>query len=149
MNNPYEPDQRYALYPNPPGSAGYRLCYTILGLDERTYLSSFNRRNTMAGEWSIKIARAGALSLYEEVSAGHTVVLLGRQVWAAWHSLMYLHRPKPKLHPFEVFEVPKLKYVLLPHPSGLCREWDDSVNIRRAREVIIRASPELAGIIPQ
>jgi hypothetical protein len=41
-NNPYqsnaEDEQRYAMYPEPPESAGGRLCNLILGMEQRAYL---------------------------------------------------------------------------------------------------------------
>lgn len=149
MNNPYGPDQRYALYPEPVGSAGHRLCHLILGLDTRAYLSSFHRRNTAAGKWSLGKGRESADDLFHEVPEGHTVVLLGREVWNAWRYRIFSEDDSKVWTPFQVVKGEVHTFVLLPHPSGLCRAWNDPAAYSRARQVLLRASPELTGVIPK
>jgi hypothetical protein len=157
MNNPYGSDERYALYPEPRGAAGDRLCRVILGMTMRDYMRSFVRRNTMKGEWNIRGARLGAAALLQEVPPGATIVLLGRQVWEAWKSVvpprLCQSRPGEVMgwDPFKVCkdQIGDLTFVLFPHPSGLCRVWNDKSNVPLARETLRVACPELEAVVPQ
>lgn len=148
MNNPYGPEERYALYPEPKNSAGDRLCRVILGLHKSVYLSHFHRRNTMVGrKWDRKLAKAGALGLFSEIPMGHTVVLLGKEVWVAWSGLVF---PGTSWEPFLVLDGPlDRKFVLFPHPSGLCRYWNEPGAYSQARQSLVVASPELKDVVPQ
>lgn len=139
-NNPYGPDPRYALYCEPPESAGGRLCYRILGMTERDYLRSFERRNLLAQDrWSIPAARTAAAELALALQPSDRVVLLGRKVFDAW-------RPR-SLKPWAPFEIRDDYFLLLPHPSGLSRAWNDPSAIGRARDAVLRLAPWLADRI--
>lgn len=152
MNNPYSTDPGYALYPEPRGATGDRLCRVILGMKPQEYLRHFIRRNTLQSRrWDKRLAVHGAGSVFRELPAGVTVVLLGREVWDAWRRVVPERLPMKKWEPFLVCmdEIDDLKFVLLPHPSGLCHIWNDKANFKLARSAIRFASPELELAIPQ
>ena len=137
--NPYQDDPeesiRYAMYPEPPESAGGRLCNLILGMTERDYLRSFERRNLLAGPWEGKgvteRARASAACLSWEMNPGDQVLLLGAKVVGAffpgepWEAFACFHLPPgsgdPRGRGAEGHRGPFLHFAALPHPSGLNR----------------------------
>lgn len=137
--NPYGRDPRYALYPEPPNSAGGRLCRLVMGLTVKRYISLFDRVNLCAGNWSAREARETALRLRGESSrAGdaRVTVLLGKRVCTAFE------------RPFEPFTTnvgtcDVVKFVVLPHPSGLSRAWNEPGAHERARAVLREA-----GVLP-
>lgn len=152
MNNPYGSDERYALYPEPRGAAGDRLCRVILGMDMRDYMRSFVRRNTMKGNWRLSEAKVSAASVFRELPPGTTVVLLGQQVWEAWKAVIPTRLPgAPSWAPFltKRDQVGDLTFITFPHPSGLSRAWNDKSNISLARSTLRAACPQLASVIPQ
>lgn len=157
MNNPYGSDERYALYPEPKNAAGDRLCRVILGMDQRDYMRSFIRRNTMKGDWKLSQAKVAAASLFRELPTGAAVILLGQQVWEAWRAvdpwrLSRVVDGKPLgWNPFMIRrdDLGDLTYILFPHPSGLCRLWNDRGNIALARRVVRLVCPELEAMVPQ
>lgn len=151
MNNPYGSDERFALYPGPRNSAGDRLCRLVLGVSTHDYMRHFVRTNTVAGPWSAASALRGARGLFLRLPAGATVVLLGKPVWQAWRRVVPERLPDKKWEAFRVCrdEVKDLAFVLLPHPSGLCRLWNDEGAYSRARRAILEASPGLSAVISQ
>lgn len=136
-DNPYGANPRHALYPNPPGCAGHRLCYTVLGLDERTYLRTFDRINLCATQWTAPGAREHAHDIKSRRDG--VIVLLGSKVtkafgfafepWTAWSS-----GPDESL---------QQRFVILPHPSGLCRLWHEPDAYERARTLVFEYLPVL------
>ena len=121
--NPYGPDPEFAMYPSPRGCAGWRLCHLVLKMDPDDYLEAFDRRNLLvASKWSAPRAREAAAQLVRE-SNGAPLILLGAKVAAAFILTF---------QPFSTGELPfrfappgfslAQRYVMLPHPSGLCRE---------------------------
>lgn len=136
--NPYQTDprlaQRYALYPDPPNCAGWRLCHTIMQLEEDEYLRRFDRVNLCDGKWGIKEARARA----EELSKSHDVIVfLGAKVSKAFDC---------KFEPFWVSQrftingvLSPQRRVMLPHPSGLSRVWNEPGAYERARVALREA----------
>jgi hypothetical protein len=135
--NPYQPmlDQRWAMYPNPPQSAGARLCYRILRMDERTYLRTFERRNLLHGHWSLPKARAAAEDLRRESGDGAKFVLLGSKVAEAFG---YSFEPFT-VHP--LVDLPRCgtkgAALILPHPSGLSRGWNAPGSFDLARKLVL------------
>lgn len=112
-------DPRLALYPDPPNSAGARLA-RILGLSPSEYLERFDRVNLCQDAWDENEARETARTIRATRPAGSGIVLLGRK---AQRAFAY---------------APALLYVLaLPHPSGLCREWNDKRSRERARTEVM------------
>lgn len=120
--NPYGADPTYALYPYPVNSAGGRLCRRVLGLEPREYLRRYRRVNLCARRWSLAEARAAAAALEER----GVTVLLGAKVCAAFR-VEYL--------PFSV----QGGRVVLPHPSGRCRAWNEPGAYGAARAVLREA----------
>lgn len=128
--NPYQTDprlaQRYALYPDPPRCAGWNLCHRVMGLTEAEYLARFDRVNLCKGKWSMRAARKRAYDL-EIVNPDHARwVLLGAKVCSAFGL---------DFTPFAVLR----SYVILPHPSGLSRAWNEPGAYERARSVLREA----------
>lgn len=149
-SNPYGPDQRFALYCEPRGSAGERLCRLVLGLEPRQYLRAFERRNTLVGStWSAPKAREGAATTFAETAPGDTVVLFGKRVWDAWFPLLQLAPEAREWQPYRTHVGPESRtFASLPHPSGLSRAWNEPGAFLRAREVVLLAAPQLRGLLP-
>lgn len=131
--NPYGPDASMALYPVPRGAAGDRM-REILGMTDQEYLRAFDRQNLCTGTWSRRsaVARAGELlaqrrSLY---------VLLGRRVADAF-------LPPPRREMFALVEQRygdwAARLLLLPHPSGRCRLWNEPGAAESARRLLEEA----------
>lgn len=123
-DNPYSRDPRYALYPDPPGSAGGRLCFKIMGLTKKEYIRRFERVNLCAGKWDTYEAEGRAGEIARQLKWEH-VVLLGSRVNTAFG---LFHRP-----PFTFYG----RYVTLPHPSGRNRAWNEPGAIQKARDFLI------------
>jgi len=134
--NPYGGDPEFALYPSPPGCSGDRLCRLVMGLDPDDYLERFDWVNLCPSRWSTRAARGRADEIAAE-RAGGVVVLLGAKVAGAFG-----HAPPHK--PFAVLDgayrdqegAPRLRFVVLPHPSGLSRAWGVPGAYERARSVL-------------
>lgn len=125
--NPLGSHPRYALYHEPPGHSGDRL-RRFLGISVADYLS-IDRRNLCTGRWSIPEAKAAAASALEEAASSDTVVLsLGRKVATA------LGAPRADLPSSD--EVSGVRVVFSPHPSGLCRAWNDPAVLPLLLEIL-------------
>lgn len=131
--NPYGEDPRYALYDEPTNASGARL-RRILGLERRNYFAC-GRVNLCTGAWSLKDARARAVELLAAFP-GCRFVLLGRKVAAGF---------RQKGDAFTTSE----RFVLLPHPSGLCRVWDEPGTVELAREMLSCEFPGYDGKAPE
>lgn len=139
-SNPYGADPYYALYPDPPGCSGHRLCRLVLRLDPDEYLERFVRKNLLAlgrgRRWSLPLAREAAADFVRR-SEGAPFVLLGARVAAAF-GLTYA--------PFSHFGGTDGRCgVVLPHPSGLSRGWNAPGAFDRAREMILGLCPPEAN----
>lgn len=130
-SNPYSSDPDDALLPYPSQSAGARLCRDILGMTREAYLAAFDRCNLVRGQkWSVPVARAEARRISVERRGG-VCVLLGAKVAAAFGV---------PTSPFAVYDDPgasATRLVVLPHPSGLCRVWDEDGAMQRARDFVL------------
>ena len=138
MNNPYSNDPRYALYPHPQKSAGYRLYDMLRQAAYRenmmvslvNYVDRFDRFNLVTGEeWNVKEAALGAQSLLGTLQ-DRKVVICGKAVAKAFD----LKQPdfslqKKHQHGFD--------YWVIPHPSGLCREYNDPFTVRRVGDLLL------------
>lgn len=140
-SNPYQPVdaseerlRRYALYPRPRTASGYRLMQ-IIGVDERTYLSAFDRIDLCHPKWSLPKAREVAARLVAEREEGDAIVLLGSKVSQAFGQpfLSYAMRHARN----------GVRLVMIPHPSPLCRLWHVPGAVDRAREVL-----RVTGVLP-
>lgn len=131
-SNPHSSDPRHALHPHPPGAAGSRLC-KILGMQPCEYLEKFDRVNLLrTAEWSPVKARNAARKLTHRRR-----ILLGARVAAA-HGI--------KFYPFCRFTLEDdVRVLILPHPSGRCRIWNDRTAFVSAREAIGRFMEETKG----
>jgi hypothetical protein len=127
--NPYGGDPEYALWPAPRGCAGDRLCRLVLQMGEEEYLDRFERVNLCPTAWSIRAARDRASQLLE--SRDSAVVLLGARVCDAF---------RVAFRPFSLTQSPsRPTLVVLPHPSGLSRLWNEPGAYARARQVLREA----------
>lgn len=122
--NPYGGDDCYALYPSPEGCSGHRLCCLILGMTQDEYLSAFERTNLVKGKWSLKDARVNARMLCEG-----DLVLLGSKVCSAF---------EVEFRPFSIVVHEDRNLCILPHPSGLCRMWNEPGAVIKARDAVGR-----------
>ena len=137
-SNPHSADPRHALYPLPLNAAGGRLA-RVLGLSPREYIRAFpDRRNLLSGtaKWSAPSARASADEVLRTSKPGAVLVLLGAKVSAAfgvgYRPGLYL----PRMAHVGA-DVPRRRVVLvLPHPSGRCREWNDPQTAERVRSAL-------------
>lgn len=123
-NNPYSADERHALFPYPPQSAGARLCFKILKMDRREYLRTFRRKNLLYERWSIVAARTRAAQHLEQYP-DDKAILLGRKVYDAFAA----HAELPPWKPFSRWG----RLLALPHPSGLNRAWNEPGAFELAR----------------
>jgi len=136
--NPFGADPYYALYFLPRTSSGNRL-RRILGLSDVDYMRRCSRVNLCDRRWDLKAARDRVALLLAERS--ETVfVMLGAKVRQAAN-----HLPAS---PFTMFSLclasgGRRHLVSLPHPSGLCREWDKPGAVERARELLRQVAPEV------
>lgn len=144
--NPYQDRRAFDLYDEPERSAGGRLRRLVLGVHRETYFRRFARHNLCVGKWSAPAARARATELSREYPT-QVFVLLGRKVQEAFGvsgaeryscvsgwNVMTLPLASDATEP---------RAVLLPHPSGRCREWNDPSAFERARRVLLEACPGL------
>jgi hypothetical protein len=113
-----------ALYPLPPNGSGGRL-RRILGLGVEDYLTKFDRINLCSESWNDSEARELARKVRRP---GRRLVLLGRRV-ARIFGLGGLEF-------FQRIEKDGVVFFLLPHPSGLCRVWNDPDSSVRARSLL-------------
>lgn len=147
--NPHGPDPSFALYHTPERSAGGRLCRLVMGLQRARYEAAYDRVNLCVEKWSLPLARdrAGALAAGRAGSASPepaVVVLLGSRVCSAFGRAYA---------PFTAEAAPVRSragahlgaalYVVLPHPSGLCRAWNAPGSFSRARELLRSAGCEV------
>lgn len=137
MNNPQSPYNRdHVLYPYPEGCAGHRLWRMLdeaahgpeygFAITKRQYLERFDRHNLLyAREWSAADARRAADDLLPALR-GRVAAILGTRTLKA----LCLVRPGGGNSWFTWARNRELNldYVLLPHPSGRCREYNDPMN---------------------
>jgi len=129
--NPYGADPKFALYPLPENASGGRLA-KILGLNRTWYMRAWERRiNLCVGKWSMKAARLAAKDVQREsLDSGATLVLLGAKVTQAFG---FDFEPFTKL----ASPVGPREFVILPHPSGLSRLWNEPGAVQRARDLVL------------
>lgn len=124
--NPYGADPAFALYPFPEHSAGGRMCRLVLGMRPREYLAAFDRTNLCSGWWHLKMAKAEAAEIAQR-REGELLVLLGSKVCAAF-GVPFM--------PFTAHPGYWQRMVILPHPSGRCRIWNDPKAVDEAKSVL-------------
>jgi len=126
--NPYGENSEFALWPNPPNCAGWRLCHRIFLMGTTEYLRAFHRINLCPHTWSIKIARERAQKIKAEMEG--PLILLGAKVCQGF------------VIAFQPFTVqtniigPEREMLILPHPSGRNLAWNDPKSAERARLLV-------------
>lgn len=113
MNNPLNSDPRYALFPAPTGSTGYRIWEMLHSKDpsifRKDYIDGFERVNLVDDRvWNSFVAESNASRLPSRY-AGRTIVVFGEECRRA------IGLPKMLIHPVEQHGV---TWRQLPHPSG-------------------------------
>ncbi len=129
--------------------SGFRLC-AIMGVDPDDYLERYVRRNLCSTDWAQEVAVAAAKRIAVNAmyrTGPDRIVLLGRRVADAF---------KAALESMGVLGLTKLEllegyccvggardlevvFVVLPHPSGKSRVWNDPKSLKRARALLIEA----------
>lgn len=136
--NPYGGDPHFALYPAPDGCSGHRLCKLILKMRRADYLREFERRNLCPHNWNMREAREHAAELRTWRAP---LILFGAKVARAFD-----------FNPFEPFTLTNGgrewdKTLVLPHPSGLCRTWNEVGAFEKARELVAKVVPSIAHLL--
>jgi hypothetical protein len=127
--NPLSDRPEHALYPWPANCSGERLQRLVIGVSRPDYLRAFDRVDLCVGKWSLRAARTRAA----ELAPGRPlIILLGTKVCSAF-GVTY--------DPFTIIVTSQWsgRFVVLPHPSGLCRHWQVAGAYLRARDVLKRA----------
>jgi len=135
--NPFRSDPYYDLWYEPRTSSGNRL-RLILGLTDDEYIAPpFVRRNLLARRaWSLPAAREAARELLgSEVNQGDALVLCGGKVSAAFGFDFATHLLVPTATGGRAV-------LVIPHPSGLNRQWHVAGMKERVRTAVtaLRAS---------
>lgn len=135
--NPYGADPRYALYNEPPNSAGGRLQRLVFGIEGRRWYLPMWRVNLCVGSFDREEAKRRALELLGE-APWTTVVLLGRQVQRAFGVTSadgFVAVP--------ALTGPERRLLGIPHPSGRNPLYGDRANVEQARAMMRAAAPEV------
>lgn len=141
-HNPLSADPRLALWPDPPGCAGWRL-WKFSGLPLERWLAGFDRMNVVdSTEWDDP--RPGRLADVRQCMQDRVTLVLGHQARAAL-----------ALPPVEWLlpnELPNTRgwwgegeWRLLPHPSGRSHVYNDDA-IRTAVGVLLRELAAPKGV---
>lgn len=125
--NPYSRHPDDALLPFPTNSAGWRLCYKVLGVSEVTYLERYERANVCARAWSKAEATTNVPKLRARIGDA-PYILLGAQVAEAFGVTFV---------PFSFLERDgKAVGAVWPHPSGRSPGWKMPGAIQKARVML-------------
>jgi hypothetical protein len=146
--NPFGADPCHALYHLPRRSSGNRL-RCLLGLTDLEYHRLLDKANLCDGQWSSGKARERLGTLLDSRGPGGVVVLLGARVrGVARRVAREKYGADLRLDSFSGLEVGEgeLRRVLvsLPHPSGLCRAWNEPGSVTRARRLLTVLAPGVA-----
>lgn len=121
MNNPLSVEPRAALLPYPRGSAGWnlwRMAYDVSGVSRSEFRRSFEFVNLCDDRLWDPIAARAKYETLESAWAGRRVLLMGRAVLA----VLWLATP---LYDLRWRGGLGYQWCNLPHPSGLCREYNN------------------------
>lgn len=138
MNNPLSMDPRHALYPHPPGCAGWNLHRKMDqamepegGFPRHEYVDIFDRVNLVRGDWNDGKAVAKAAQYLKDAAkedgvGRRNVVLLGSKVVRSFRVA------GADMEQYEQFrwrcppiQRPLYMWARIPHPSGRSRAWND------------------------
>ena len=102
----------------------------------RNALARFDRVNLCVGKWSVKKAREKVVDILWMIDRP-AMVLCGKKVCEAFHLEF---KPFTWQAPLPVDDSRRFpNIVILPHPSGLSRAWNESGAYERARAVLREA----------
>lgn len=155
MNNPLSDNPEHALFPHPPGCAGYRLWKMMElvhpGLTRSQYITLFERRDLVIGRnWDEKKARVEIRRLMEQEDILHRhVVWLGQATSVAVYKEtgvdLHIGKYFEEVDPWDYWSFnlfPKVKHddrskgrwVKIPHPSGRNLLWaEDKIRKQGAK----------------
>jgi len=139
--NPYGSSPEYALFCEPPHSAGGRLCRLVCGLRRSTYLK-LPRVNLCTGKWSMTVAKSNAEIWKRKAAGTWNVVLLGRKAATAF-GYADADPFTTSRHYWPSGGPSGIAFIALPHPSGLCRAWNEPGAFERARALLREVCPEV------
>ena len=147
MNNPHSARPDAALLPYPRGVAGHRLwsmVNEVCGVSRAEYCRLTERVNLLDSRtWDPSAAREGAAARWKALE-GRRAVVLG----ASARNVLWL----PAVGPASWSAGPGgVTWAYLPHPSGLCRDYNNHLmrlvagllieeEIERARRILDAAS---------
>lgn len=152
MNNPLSDRPESALLPYPVNCAGWRLwkmVNDVSGVSRAEYCRLTERVNLVnARAWDPARARETAAGLWSRLE-GRRAVILG----AATRTSLWL----PQVGPASWTVSGGVAWCAVPHPSGLCREYNDPLmrvvvglmleeELERARNADIPTIPKLRGL---
>lgn len=124
MNNPHSARPDTALLPWPRGCAGHRLwsmVRDVCGVSRAEYCRLTDRRNLLdARTWDYRAAAERVEDAWRTLE-GRRVIFLGATVRA----LMW--RPATAPASWTLDTARNVTWSWLPHPSGLCREYNDPI----------------------
>lgn len=140
MNNPYSDDPKYALYPHPRASAGHRLFEMLRMAGARkgvevtslTYVDAFDRVNLLnETRWDpAKASRSAPETL--KLLRNRKVVLCGKSS----AKILGIKRADFNLA-LQYNTSWDFNYVVIPHPSGLCREYNIAETVQRVGDLLL------------
>ena len=138
MNNPYSEDPRYALYPHPERSAGFRLYLMLkeaghreaVSISKLNYAERFDRVNVVAGEPYSKSAAKRERPKVLELMRDRLTIICGAGT-ARDLELFYggFTLEKNVVGPYS--------YYVIPHPSGRTRDYNSSEMRARVGELLL------------
>jgi hypothetical protein len=134
--NPHSADPGDVLSPERPGSAGNRLwamLYLRHSMTRDDYLRGFRRVNLCSTEWDAEAAETAADIMISSFSFGDRVVMLGAKVASAF---CLRRAPKFEWEWASPAGSESFKFLKLPHPSGLCRDYNDPATRDRAADLL-------------
>lgn len=120
LDNPHSKDPRDALLHRPRGSTGHRL-FELSRMSLEDYYSKFDRANVC----DLMTTRDDA------IIRGRTVLVLGTETWKR----LELGTPPVLFKNKHDFWIDST-FILLPHPSGLNRFYNDPANCRKVTRVL-------------
>lgn len=128
MNNPLSASPRAALLPHPRGSSGWnlwRMARDVCGVSRAEFRRSFDFVNLCDDQVWCPLAARRKYEALESAWQGRRVVLLGAAV------LGVLRQTRPSSGLKWQSHASGYQWCWAPHPSGLCREYNDPM-ARRA-----------------
>ena len=152
LNNPLSSRPRDALVPWPGQCAGARLVDMAHEVDPTfdatEYMDSFERRNVWGGtvapkgKGSERLWRVAASKIRREIERENprAVICLGAKVAALIGTVR-------QWQTFTCFGMNGRTYWYVPHPSGLCRAYNDPANRARCGRIVVSVARERLAVV--